>query len=75
MTEVEVKERRTEMTKLIQDGLNLFEFPPDVINGMSGCARKLEPPPFIVMVGNESDVAVHPFWFVRKYRCVTTLNL
>ena len=25
--------------------------------------------PFNVVAGNEADTAVHPFWFVRKYRC------
>ena len=85
LEENEVHQRKDEMARLIADGLPVFSFPTATMLSTLETAYSLSAslgdgavadeapspfrPPFNVVAGAEADTAVHPYWFVRKYRC------
>jgi septin family protein len=85
LEEGEVHERKDEMARLINEGLDVFKFPDDLMKtsyeaayGLSATldddtSKQPQPMPFRlpfnIVAGNDADRTVHPYWFVRKYRC------
>jgi hypothetical protein len=74
----ELRERKEEMARLIEQGLGVWQFPQAIVDAIR-CDGAVSQPgvgaplglPFMIMAGNQADDTVHPFWFVRKYRCAS----
>jgi hypothetical protein len=84
MIEAELQACKANMQQHITAGLQLFSYPSDLLRALHqrfSLSASLDADPclvtqpkfqlpFNIVVGNDVDSAVHPYWFVRRYRYV-----